>query len=103
MANLNIKPDNVLLRPRVTEKAALAADKSNVYVFEVAYGANKKAISASVKSAYGVTPIRVRVLNLPAKKVFVRGLPAQAGKQGVKGGIKKAYVSLKKGDKIELI
>lgn len=97
MANLNIKPDNVLLRPRITEKAALAADKSNVYVFEVAYGANKKSISASVKGAYGVTPIKVRVVNLPAKKVFVRG------KRGVKSSVKKAYVSLKKGDKIELI
>ena len=97
MANLNIKRDNVLLYPRIAEKAALAADKSNVYVFEVAKHANKKSIAASVKSAYGVTPIRVRVLNLPAKKVFVRG------KRGVKSGFKKAYVSLKKGDKIELI
>jgi large subunit ribosomal protein L23 len=97
MPNLNLKPNNVLLRPRITEKAALGADKSNTYVFEVAKTATKKSISASVKSAYGVTPKKVRVAAIPSRQVFVRG------KKGVKIGGKKAYVYLKKGDKIELI
>ena len=97
MANLNLKPNNVLLRPRVTEKAALGADKLNVYVFEVTPGATKKSISASVRNAYGVKPEKVRVAAIPSKKVFVRG------KRGVKSGGKKAYVYLKTGDKIELI
>jgi len=44
-----------------------------------------------------VKPEKVRVAAIPAKKVFVRG------KKGVKSGGKKAYVYLKKGDKIELI
>lgn len=97
MNNLNIKPANVLLRPRITEKAALSADKNNVYVFEVTKDANKKSISASVKSAYGVTPEKVRVAVIPSKQVFIRG------RKGVKSGGKKAYVYLKKGDKIELM
>src|SRR3989344_7556378 len=97
MTNLNPKPKNVLLRPRITEKAAISADKSNVYTFEVAEGATKKSISASVHDVYGVKPIKVRVGVIPAKRVFVRG------KRGVKSGGKKAYVFLKKGDKIELI
>lgn len=97
MQNLNIKPNNVLLRPRITEKAALAADKSNVYVFEVSKEATKKSISASVRDAYKVTPEKVRVAMIPSRQVFVRG------KRGVKSGGKKAYVYLKKGDKIELI
>lgn len=97
MSNLNIKPNNVLLRPRITEKAALGADKSNVYVFEVTKDSTKKSISASVHAVYGVTPQKVRVANIPAKRVFVRG------KRGVKSGGKKAYVYLKNGDKIELI
>ena len=90
MANLNLKPNNVLLGPWITEKAALAADKSNVYVFEVAKSATKKSISASVNAVYKVKPVKVRVVTVPAKKVFVRG------KRGVKSGAKKAYVSLKK-------
>src|SRR5688572_29707943 len=97
MTNLNIKPANVLLGPRITEKAALGADKSNVYVFQVTKESTKKSISASVRDAYGVTPVKVRVAKIPAKAVFVRG------KRGVKSGGKKAYVYLKKGDKIELI
>lgn len=97
MANLNLKPNNVLLRPRITEKAALGADKSNVYVFEVIPSATKKSISASVHDVYGVKPEKVRVANIPAKQVFIRG------KKGVKRGGKKAYVYLKKGDKIEVM
>jgi large subunit ribosomal protein L23 len=97
MPNLNLKPKNVLLRPHISEKAAVSADKSNVYVFEVADDATKKSISASVREAYGVEPKRVRVAAMPSKRVFVRG------KKGVKGGGKKAYVELKTGDKIELI
>ena len=97
MANLNLKPNNVLLRPRITEKAAIGADKSNVYIFEVAPGATKKSISVSVRETYGVKTRKVRVAAIPSKRVFVRG------KRGVKGGGKKAYVYLKKGDKIELI
>ena len=97
MNNLNLKPMNVLLGPRITEKAALSADKSGVYVFEIAKHATKKSISDSVRESYKVTPVKVRVANIPARRVFVRG------KMGVKKGGRKAYVYLKKGDKIELI
>ncbi|MEK7176143.1 MAG: 50S ribosomal protein L23 [Patescibacteria group bacterium] len=97
MANLNLKPNNVLLGPRITEKAALSADKAGVYVFEVSKDATKHSIAQSVHESYKVMPVKVRVANIPAKKVFIRG------KRGVKSGGKKAYVYLKKGDKIELI
>jgi len=97
MKNLNIKAGNVLLRPRITEKAALSADKNNVYVFEVTQEATKKSIGASIRESYKVTPVKVRVSAIPSKPVFIRG------KKGVKSGGKKAYVYLKKGDKIEII
>ena len=97
MPNLNLKAKNVLLKPRITEKAALGIDKAGVYVFEVTEDATKKSISASVFVTYAVKPVRVRVARIPAKRVVVRG------KRGVKSGGKKAYVYLKKGDKIELI
>lgn len=86
-----------MLRPRITEKAAIAADKNNVYIFEVSKNATKKSVAASVKTAYKVTPVRVNVANIPDKKVLIRG------KKGVKKGGRKAYVYLKKVDKIELI
>jgi ribosomal protein L23 len=59
--------------------------------------ATKASIAASVKAVYKVTPLKVRVANIPDKQVFIRG------KRGVKRGGKKAYVYLKKGDKIEII
>ena len=97
MTNLNLKPKNVLVRPRITEKAAIGADSSHVYVFEVTKNATKKSVAASVRDAYKVTPEKVRIATIPSKQVFIRG------KKGVKSGGKKAYVYLKKGDKIEVM
>jgi len=97
MTNLNLKNDNVLKNPRITEKAALSADKLNVYTFEVTKDATKRAIMASITATYKVTPEKVRMVTIPARKVIVRG------RRGVRAGGKKAYVYLKKGDKIELM
>lgn len=91
------KPNKVLLKPRITEKAALGADKSGVYVFNVAKSATRKSVAASVRDSYKVIPVKVHIAAVPSKRVFVRG------KWGVKGGGKKAYVYLKKGDKIEIV
>ena len=85
------------MRPRITEKAAILADKQNVYVFEVSSEATTASVAASVKASYKVTPVKVNMARVAAKRVVVRG------KRGVKSGSKKAYVYLKKGDKIELI
>ncbi len=87
---------SVLLRPRITEKASMLAEK-NTYVFEVHPKANKKEVAAAIASAYKVTPARVHIINLPAKKVFSRG------RKGMQSGLKKAIVYLKHGDKIEFV
>lgn len=93
-SDLKVKYADVLLRPRITEKANFAAE-SNVHTFEISASATKKQVFEAVKAFYKVTPIKVNVVKNPAKTVFVRG------KKGVKSGVKKAYVYLKKGDKIE--
>lgn len=87
---------NAIVRPHITEKTAILAEK-NTFVFEVARDTNKIEIAKAVEVLYGVTPIRVNIVNLPNTRVFVRG------KNGVKSGIRKALVTLKSGDKIELI
>ncbi len=86
----------VILQPRITEKAAMQSETKNVYVFNVATDANKNVIAKAIKNTYKVTPAMVRTTTIKAKNVFVRG------KWGVKAGGKKAYVYLKKGDKIEI-
>lgn len=87
----------ILLQPRITEKAGFMAEKSNVYVFNVANAATKHSVSLAMQEVYKVTPEKVSVVAVPGKKVFVRG------KWGERKGGKKAYVYLKKGDKIEII
>jgi large subunit ribosomal protein L23 len=88
---------NVLVSPRITEKAT-SLSAHNMYVFDVASFANKKLVAAAVKDVYNVTPVSVRIVNLPKKmKVSRRGLKSKLG------GGKKAYVQLKQGDTIELV
>lgn len=87
---------NVLVRPHITEKAALLAEKGT-YVFEVARDTNKIEIAKAISAIYNVTPMRVNIVNLPDTRVFVRN------KKGMKSGIRKALVTLKKGDKIEIV
>ncbi|OHA18865.1 MAG: 50S ribosomal protein L23 [Candidatus Taylorbacteria bacterium RIFCSPHIGHO2_02_FULL_47_18] len=82
-------------RPRISEKATTLATES-CYVFEVSRTANKYLIAQAVKALYNAVPKQVRMLPIPKKKLFARG------KLGTTGGGKKAYVFLKKGDKIEL-
>ena|SRR5258708_3307412 len=90
------KHAHVIVRPRITEKASIKTD-GNIYTFEVAPGANKISVARAIKELYKVTPIRVNILNIPKKSVFVRG------KAGTKGGGRKAYVYLKKGETIEFV
>lgn len=87
---------SVLVRPHVTEKAALLAEK-NTYVFQVAERSNKVTIAKAVTALYGVKPVRVNIINLPRTQALIRG------KMGTKAGVRKALVTLGKGDKIEII
>lgn len=87
---------SVIANPRITEKAAYAADK-NVYTFDIAPRAGKLEVSKAVKAIYNVTPVRINILSVPTKRVY------RQKHTGVKGGGKKAYVYLKKGDKIEFV
>ncbi len=87
---------NAIIRPYVSEKAMVLSEKGT-YVFEVAGGTNKIEIAKAIQVMYKVNPIRVNIVNLPRTKIFVRG------KHGLKSGIRKALVTLKKGDKINII
>ena len=87
----------IIKKPRITEKSGIQAESTSVYTFEVTAEANKKNITKAIKEIYKVTPVKVNITHLPAKKVVSRG------KLGMKSGVKKAVVYLKKGDKIEFV
>jgi large subunit ribosomal protein L23 len=82
--------------PRITEKAS-DASAQNVYTFNVAVSANKKEIKKAIFSLYKVKPVKVNVLTVPHKSIMSKG------KEGTRGGGKKAIVYLKKEDKIEFV
>ena len=87
----------IIKRPRVTEKAGLLAENKQVYTFEVHKDATKKDVKKAVKALYKVDAIKVNMINLPMKKVM------KGGKVGHESAIRKAIVSLRKGEKIEFI
>lgn len=91
---------DIIIRPRITEKSGIMSDPQTggaaVYTFEVRKNANKPMIAQAIKALYKVTPMKVRIVNLPAKRVLVRG------KRGTSNAVKKALVYLKKGEKINL-
>jgi large subunit ribosomal protein L23 len=88
--------EHILTKPHITEKASMHAE-NNVYVFEVSKRANKTLVRNTIKELYNVSPVKINIVNLPAKEVSSRGI------KGIKTGKKKALVYLKKGDTIEII
>ena len=71
--------------------------ESSVYVFEVNSNSNKGDILKAFNGKYKISPLKIATVTIPAKNVFVRG------KRGKKSGYKKAYIYLRKGDKLEII
>ena len=86
---------DIIIRPIITERAMSgAADKK--YVFEVAKDANKIEIRQAIEAIFDVTVVKVNTLNVKSKPKRVR---YQLGRTRT---WKKAMVTLKEGDTIEL-
>ena len=85
----------VLVRPLVTEKSTLL-NESGKYVFEIAAGVSKKDVAMAVAKTFNVTVTAVNTTN-------VRGKSKRFGRRVSKlPDFRKAVVSLKPGDKIQL-
>jgi large subunit ribosomal protein L23 len=84
----------IIIRPIVTERSALAEANENTYVFQVGEGANKHEIRAAVESFFSVKVEDVRT-------VRVRGKFKRFGRfYGKRSNWKKAYVKLASGHSI---
>lgn len=85
----------IIKKPHITEKAT---DLSNIgkYVFMVEPSATKNEIKKALKKVYGVDVVKIQtIVRKPKMKRFRNKAVARAG-------YKKAIVSLKKGQKIEV-
>lgn len=97
---IDLDVTKILKNPRVSEKAAVVAESANAYIFDVYNDATKSQIKLAIEKVYKVIPLKVNISQVMSKKVRVRGTNR---KTGVKSGGKKAFVYLKKGEKIEFI
>jgi large subunit ribosomal protein L23 len=94
---VNTETHKILLKPLLTEKVVSAGQETNTYAFEVALGANKVEIRKAVEDAFRVKVIKVRT----ARR---RGGQRRFGYTWVKKApVKRAYVTLGDGDRIDLL
>ena len=85
----------VLTRPLITEKNS-TLQTQNKYAFEVAEGANKPQVKQAVEKAFKVNVTAVNMITVPGKM-------RRVGRQQIlTRSWKKAVVTLKPGDKIEI-
>jgi large subunit ribosomal protein L23 len=85
----------LIIAPLITEKGTIASEKANQVVFRVRPEATKDKIRLVVEEMFKVKVLRVRTSNFLGKERR-RGRVV-----GHKPDWKKAYVTLKEGDKIE--
>jgi large subunit ribosomal protein L23 len=85
---------DVLRRPLVTEKGVDKKDNERTLCFEVAVDATKTQVKAAVEKLFKVKVSEVRTSNLEGK------LRRRGRFVGYRPDWKKAYVKLKKGEKV---
>ena len=90
-----ISSTDSIRQPIITEKATILSEQ-NKTVFKVHSGANKKSIKKNIEKLFKVTVIKVNILNQKRKKKI------KQGKLSIKPGYKKAIITLKKGQSIDL-
>lgn len=82
--------------PHLSEKAQRLKDAENAYVFRIPPGVTKVQVAREIHAVYHVAVKGVRIVNLPRK------LKRMGKYSGYRSGVRKAIVSLKAGDKIDL-
>ena len=93
---MNTEPTRVLKRPIITEKTTRLKEIKNRVVFAVDREATKPAIKEAVEKAFKVKVMDVHTM-------IVRGKIKKMGRfMGKRSNWKKAIVTLKEGDKIDL-
>ncbi len=90
-----MKKGEIIINPIITEKST-ELQEMNKYCFKVNPRANKKEIMNAVHDVFGVQPVTCTVMNIKGKRKRVRY------KLGYTSSWKKAIVTLKEGEKIEL-
>jgi len=86
---------DTIISPNITEKST-ALSEFNKIVFKVHKGASKSSIKRSIEKIFKVNVVKINTINLKGKTKLVRN------KKASKSGYKKAIITLKKGQSIDL-
>ena len=84
-----------IIRPIITEKATILSEQ-NKTVFKVHEKANKKIIKKNIEKLFKVNVVKINIINQKTK------MKMRQGKKSIKSGYKKAIITLKKGQSIDL-
>lgn len=95
-----ISADTIIKGYRVTEKATELIGNLNQYTFEVYPSANRTQVAEAIEKLFDVEVARVNILNSKGKTKRSRTVRGQTGK---KADSKRAIVTLKEGNSIELV
>jgi large subunit ribosomal protein L23 len=90
-------PRDVIIRPVVSEKSYASYD-ANIYTFVVAPDANKIDIRKAVEEIFNVRVTNVNTINRKGKRKRNR----RTGVWGARSSEKRALVSLRDGDRIDV-
>ena len=86
----------VILMPHVSEKSVMIADNVKQQTFKVSSDATKKDVKDAIEKLFEVEVVNVNILSVTGKiKAFGRSI-------GKRKNYKKAYVTLKEGQDIDL-
>jgi large subunit ribosomal protein L23 len=86
---------DVIVSPSITEKATYLSEQNKI-VFKVNKYAKKDSIKRSIEKIFKVNVIKINTINLKGKTKIVKG------KKTKKPNLKKAIITLKKGQTIDL-
>ena len=86
---------DTIISPNVTEKST-SLSEFNKIVFKVDKNANKKTIKKNIEKIFKVNVIKINTANMRGKVKLVKN------KKSFKPGYKKAIITLKKGQSIDL-
>ena len=84
-----------ILSPIVTEKSTSLSEQNKV-VFKVPNSSNKLVLKKNIEKIFKVNVIKINILNKKSKNKFTRGRKVKIK------GYKKAIITLKKGQSIDL-
>lgn len=87
--------EELIISPLITEKGTLVTEKANQVVFRVRRAASKDTIRTAIEEMFKVTVLKVRTSN------FLGKARRRGRTIGQRPNWKKAYVTLKQGDRIE--